>query len=108
MASAAPAQTRCGVTVCIPSETGFNLDMLCSPCVKSVKTPGCLPFRDRLEVGEPGLEVPANHLVHVDEHVDDFRNERRGSLHGPGDVGRSAVGNEREFDRVLDLERLDH
>src|SRR2546427_2199037 len=70
---------------------------------------GCLTglvLGNNLQVGKTGLEVLADHAVHVDEYGNELRNIEHGALHEPGDVCGVALGFEREFDDVVRFERL--
>src|SRR5882762_8995081 len=66
-----------------------------------------LRFSDGLQIGETGLEVLADHLVHADEHAHDLRHVWTGAMHSPGDARRVAFRLEREFCEVVGFERLD-
>lgn len=66
-----------------------------------------LPFSHALQIGKAGLEVPADHLVHVEEDPHDLRDEGAGAMHGPRDVGGAARGLQRELGDVVPFERLD-
>src|SRR6266849_6718242 len=65
-----------------------------------------LVLGNNLQVGKTGLEVLADHAVHVDEYGDELRNIEHGALHDPGDVCGVALGFQREFDDVVGFERL--
>src|SRR5207302_1473840 len=65
-----------------------------------------LVLGNSLQVGKTGLEVLADHAVHVNEYGNELRNIEHGALHDPGDVGGVALGFEREFDDVVRFERL--
>src|SRR2546430_14766135 len=83
-------------------------------CRSSVPCGGRLPmihpfslFSDALQIGKTGLEVLADHAVHVEKHVDDFRKVGRVALHLPRDVSAIPPGLKRELDDVVGLEWLD-
>src|SRR6185503_7854628 len=61
---------------------------------------------ERFQVGEAGLEVLADHLVHVEEQAHQLRDERARTVHGPGDLGRLAARLEKEVGAVVALEGL--
>lgn len=58
-------------------------------------------FHGDLEAGEAGLEVAADHAVHVDEQADDLPEERKISVHGLGHVRDFAPRREGELDVVV-------
>src|SRR5207244_5544610 len=64
-------------------------------------------FDDRLEIRETGLELRADHLVHVDEDADQFADIRRRTFHRPRHLRRVSLRHEREPGDVVSLERFD-
>src|SRR6267378_1521222 len=76
-------------------------------CVAPMNCLTRLILSNGLQVGKSGLEILADHAVHIDEDSYELRDVGHGALHGPGDVGRVTLGFQREFDDVLGFERLD-
>ena len=58
-------------------------------------------------LAEPGLEVLADHAVHVEEDAHDFRDIEVGTVHGPGDVRGFTSGLQCELRDVVRLERFE-
>src|SRR3990167_5136958 len=65
-----------------------------------------LLLRVALEGRQAGLEIGADHPVHVEEHAHEFRQEWRRTVHRPGDLHRIAAPLEREVGDVVGHERL--
>src|SRR5437762_14128573 len=71
--------------------------------------PSCLTglvLTNSLQIGKTGLEVLADHAVHVDEYGNELRNIEHGALHDPGDVCGVALGLARELVEIVRVERL--
>src|SRR5206468_10007691 len=59
------------------------------------------------QVGETGLEILADHIVHVDKDAHQLRDVRTAAVHCPRYIRRVALRDERELGRVVALKRPD-
>src|SRR5262245_55693678 len=85
------------------------------PCLAATPFLLRLLLAERLQVREAGLELPADHLVHVENETHHLPEEAIGTVNGPSDVCadvRAGVRGlslrcHRDLGRVVGLERLE-
>src|SRR5262245_26712758 len=77
------------------SRTRVRLTVLSRFCI--------LLFGEALQIAQAGLELAADHLVHVDKDVNDLGKVGNRPLHAPSHLGRAALRREQELDLVVRL-----